>query len=87
MITSGQIAVGTAVPSIIGGIYNGASKIHIHNNDNTKNLFLGGSDVTITTGLRLLKEDSIELELFAGEAVFGISDTGSHSVSWLRQTS
>lgn len=87
MISSGQVTVGTALPSIIGGVYNGASKIHIHNQDNTKNLYLGGSAVTVATGLRLMKEDSIELELFAGEAVYAVSDSADHTVSWLRQNS
>jgi hypothetical protein len=87
MITSGQVTVGTATPVLLGGAHAGSSKIHIHNQDNTKVLYLGGSTVTAATGLRLLKEDSIELDLYAGEAVFAISGSGDHTVSWLRQTS
>lgn len=87
MITSGQNTVGTATPVLIGGAYPGASKIHVHNQDNTKVLFLGNSTVTPATGLRLMKEESIELDLYPNEALYAISDSGSHTVSWLRQTS
>jgi hypothetical protein len=87
MITSGQVTVGTAVAVLVGGSFAGASKIHIHNQDNTKNVFIGDATVTTTTGLRLSKEDSIELNLYPGEAVYVISDGGNHVVSWLRQTS
>jgi hypothetical protein len=87
MITSGQVTVGTASPVLIGGAFAGASKIHIHNHDNTLNIFLGNASVTTATGLRLMKEDSIELNLYAGESVYAISGGGNHTVSFLRQTS
>jgi hypothetical protein len=87
MITSGQVTVGTASAVLLGGAFAGASKIHIHNHDNTNNLYLGSATVTTTTGLRLAKEDSIELNLYPGEAVYVISDGGNHTVSFLRQTS
>jgi len=87
MITSGQLTVGTAVSVLVGGAFAGASKIHIHNHDNTNNLFIGDATVTATTGLRLQRADSIELNLYPGEAVYVISDGGNHTVSFLRQTS
>lgn len=87
MITSGQLTVGTASAVLIGGSSAGASKIHIHNHDNTLNIFLGDATVTTSTGLRLLKEDSIELNLYPGESVYAISNGGNHTVSYLRQTS
>ena len=84
-ITSGQITVTTSRVQVDGSSAN-PSKLHIHNNDNTSTLYLGGSSVTTSTGLQLLKLDSIELELNAGESLYAISGSGSHLISWLRQT-
>ena len=84
-ITSGQITVGTSRVQVDGCSHN-PSRLHVHNNDNTNSLFLGNGSVTTSTGLQLLKLDSIELELNPGEALYAISAGGSHAVSWLRQT-
>ena len=84
-ITSGQTIVGTSATQIDGSSAN-PSRLHVHNNDNTNDLFLGGATVTTSNGLRLAKLDSIELELNPGEALYAISAGGSHAVSWLRQT-
>ena len=85
-ITSGQQTIGT-VRQLVDGISPNPSRVHIHNLDNTKVLFLGNDSVTITTGLGLQKLESIELILNAGESLYAISETGSHLISWLRQTS
>jgi hypothetical protein len=84
-ITSGQITVGTSRVQVDGSSAN-PSSIHIHNNDNTNDLFLGNGEVTTSNGLRLQKLDSIELTLNPGESLYAISAGGSHSASWLRQT-
>lgn len=54
--------------------------------DNTKLLFIGNGSVTITNGLALQKLDSVELTLNAGESLYAVSESGSHLISWLRQT-
>jgi hypothetical protein len=84
-ITSGQVTVGTSPTQIDGSSHN-PSRLHVHNQDNTNAVFLGNSSVTTSTGLQLLKHDSIELELNAGEGLFAVSAGGSHTVSFLRQT-
>jgi hypothetical protein len=84
-ITSGQITVGTSAIQVDGCSANG-SRLHVHNNDNTQDLFLGNSSVTSSTGLRLMKLDSIELVMNPAESLYAISALGSHAVSWLRQT-
>jgi hypothetical protein len=84
-ITSGQLTVGTS-PIQIDGSSSNPSRLHVHNNDNTADLFLGNGTVTTSTGLRLMKLDSIELELNPGESLYAVSAGGSHAVSWLRQT-
>lgn len=86
MITSGQTTVGTATPVQIDGSSVNPSYLTIHNNDNTKVLYLGGTGVSSTTGLKLLKEETLQFRLNPGEALYAISDSGSHVISWLRQT-
>lgn len=84
MITSGQTTVGTAAVQIDGSSVN---PIHltIHNNDNTKVLYLGGSNVTTSNGLSLLKEETLQLTLYPGETLFAVTSDGTHVISWLRQ--
>jgi hypothetical protein len=86
MISSGQVTVGTATPVQLDGSSVNATYLTVHNNDNTKVLYLGNSDVSTTTGLRLLKEETLQFTLNPGEGLFAISESGSHVVSWLRQT-
>lgn len=84
-ITSGQTTVGTS-PTQIDGSSANPSRLHVHNNDNTNAIFLGNISVTTSTGLQLLKLESMELELNPGEALYAISAGGSHTISFLRQT-
>lgn len=84
-ISTGQQLIGT-VATLVDGISTNPTKLHIHNMDNTKVLFLGNGTVTISNGLALQKLDSIELILNPGESLYAISETGNHLISWLRQT-
>jgi hypothetical protein len=86
MITSGQVTVGTATPVQIDGSSVNPIYLTVHNNDNTKVLYLGGDTVSTTTGLKLLKEETLQFTLNPGEALFAISANGNHVLSWLRQT-
>ena len=86
MITSGQTTVGTAVPLQIDGSSVNPIYLTVHNNDNTKVMYLGGPTVSTTTGLQLLKEQTLQLKLNPGEALYAISASGDHVISWLRQT-
>lgn len=83
-ISSGQVTVGTVATYITGADPNPAY-VHIHNADNTKTVFLGGPGVTITTGLNLLKEDSFEIFLHPGRALYAVIQTGTSTLSWLKQ--
>ena len=84
-ISSGQVVVGTTAVGIDGASTN-PSHLRIHNMDNTKVLFIGDSNVTVANGFALQKLETLELILNAGEAIFAVSDTGSHTISWLRQS-
>jgi len=86
MITSGQVTVGTAAPVQIDGNSVQWTRLTVHNNDNTKVLYLGGSAVSTTNGLKLLKEETIQIDLAPNESLYAISASGSHVISFLRQT-
>jgi hypothetical protein len=86
MISSGQSTVGTATPVKLDGSSVNATYLTVHNNDNTKVMYLGDSNVSTTTGLKLLKEETLQFTLNPGEGLFAISASGNHVISWLRQT-
>jgi hypothetical protein len=84
-VSSGQTLIGT-VPVQIDGMSTNPTKLHIHNMDNTRALFIGNGNVSITTGLALQKLDSLKIILNPGESIYAISEIGTHQISWLRQT-
>jgi hypothetical protein len=84
-ITSGQQTI-NATAQLVDGISPNPSRLHIHNMDNTKVLYLGNGGVTAANGLGLQKLESIELTLNPGESLYAVSDGGDHLISWLRQT-
>lgn len=84
-ITSGQQTIGV-VRQLVDGISPNPSRLHIHNLDNTKVLYIGNDSVTNTNGFALQKLDSIELTINPGESLYAVSDGGDHLISWLRQT-
>lgn len=86
MISSGQVTIGTAVPVQIDGSSANPTYLTVQNNDNTKTLYLGGADVSTTNGLAMLKEETLQLRLNPGEALYAISSEAGHVISWLRQT-
>jgi hypothetical protein len=84
-ITSGQQTIGTT-RQLVDGISPNPSRLHIHNMDNTNNIYLGNEGVTTANGLQLVKLDSIELVMNPGESLYAVSSAGTHTISWLRQT-
>jgi hypothetical protein len=82
---SGQTSVGTAATLIDGVAYNNPVSLHIHNNDNTDAVYIGGPDVTISNGLKLLKEDSLEITLHQANTIYCVSSKSGHIVSWIAQ--
>lgn len=58
--------------------------ITIRNNDTTKTLFLGNSTVTVANGLPVDKLSTQTFEVPPGESLYMVSESGDHSVSWLR---
>ena len=82
-IITGQTSVGTAVVKIAGN-YGQTADIHLHLVDNTDNVFIGASDVTTSTGLKLEKQQHVELHLGQNDALYAVaSATGPFTITWL----
>jgi len=84
-ISSGSLTVGTTAVQIDGNSVQ-PCVIKIRNNDSTKTLFVGNSDVTTANGLPIDKLTTLEFKLPPSEAIHMISSDTGHSVSWLRIT-
>jgi len=82
-ITNGQQTIGT-VATPIDGVSIHQSTLFIHNNDTTKNLYIGGSAVNDTEGIPLAKLQYIELPVPPLESFYLIAESGTVSVSWMR---
>jgi hypothetical protein len=83
-ISSGAMTIGT-VASIIDGTFNSNFRLIIHNNDNTDAVYLGGPDVSISNGLVLQKEETLQLEMNPLESVYAVSAKAGHTISYLKQ--
>ena len=83
LISSGTQTVGTAAVQIDGNSTHW-THLHIRNNDSTKTLFVGNANVTIANGLPVDKLVTIEFDIPPNEQIFMVSESGNHSVSWLR---
>ena len=84
-VISGQQSVGTVATLIDGVAWQNPVIMHLHNDDNTTDCFLGGPDVTINNGMRLTKLDSIELTLFQANQIYCVSPKNGHTISWIAQ--
>lgn len=84
MITTGQLTVGT-VSSIIDGTYNSVFHLTIHNADSTQKIYIGGPNVTTTTGLGIEKLETRQFQMNALEEIYAISTKDNHTIHWLKQ--
>ena len=83
-ILHGQHTIGTTVAEVVG-LDNQPHEVHVHNNnnDNAHILFLGGSDVTTSTGLRLGAQETLTMNLGPGDRLFAISNHTATVLSFL----
>ena len=84
-LVSGTTTVGTAATLIDGVAWQNPVLLHIHNDDNTTSVHVGGSDVTTSNGLELLKQDSLEITLHQANQIYCVSTKNGHIVSWIAQ--
>ena len=82
---SGNTSVGTAATLIDGVAWQNPVLLHIHNDDNTHSVHIGGPDVTTSNGLELLKQDSLEITLHQANQIYCVSSKSGHIVSWIAQ--
>jgi len=70
-----RVTVGTAVVEIVGHD-NQPHEVHVHNNnnDNAHILYLGGSAVTTSTGLRLGAEETLTMNLGPDDRLYAVSN-------------
>jgi hypothetical protein len=82
-ISSGQQVIGVT-PVAIDGVSTNPYRLHLHNNDNTKALFVGNSDVTVANGMKMDGGAVLEFMISPNQQLHVVSDSGSHTISWLR---
>jgi len=83
-LTTSQVTV-TTNATLLVSIENNPILVHLHLHDNTDNVYIGNSNVTTSTGLRLVKQDSFEIQLSPGSALYAIITTGTATVSIAKQ--
>ncbi|HEY7824109.1 MAG TPA: hypothetical protein VIG24_14810 [Acidimicrobiia bacterium] len=81
-ISSGQIAVGT-VATEIPETCTMPFRLEIHNDDNTDDLYIGGSGVTTTTGMKVNKLEQLQVRLAPLDRVYCVSSKNGHNVSYI----
>ena len=82
---SGTTTVGTTATLIDGVAWQNPVLMHIHNNDNSDTVYIGGADVTTSNGLNLTKLDSLEITLHQANQIFAVSTKSGHIISWIAQ--
>lgn len=80
--TAGRITVGTAATEI-PVTSQMPFTLEVKNNDNTDAVYIGGAAVTTTTGLRLSKEERVELPLQPLDRIYAVSTKAGHTVSYV----
>jgi hypothetical protein len=86
---NGQTSVGTAA-TVIDGVLIGANggnpyRLIIHNNDNTDAVYVGGSAVTTSNGLKLDKGVILQLTVSPTDLLYAVSTKSGHVMSWLTE--
>lgn len=84
MITNGRTTVGIT-PTLIDGTFNSNFRLVIHNTDNTSKLYIGDSNVTISTGFELDAHGMIQFEMNPSEELYAVSEKEGHIITWLKQ--
>lgn len=84
-LVSGNTTVGTSATLIDGIAWHNPVLLHIHNQDNTDTVYVGGPDVTTSNGLELDKHGSLEITLHQANQIYCVSSKTGHSISWIAQ--
>lgn len=83
MISTGQI-VCTSSPQQIDGTSENPFKIVLHNSSSSDSIYIGNSDVTVSTGFDLHAKSTLTLELPPLAALYVVCTNGSPAINWMR---
>ena len=84
-VTTAKVTIGTTAVQIDGNDVNPVT-IYIHNLDSTKELFIGGANVTTSNGYVINKSSEQSFTLSPGDALYMISSGAGHEVSYMKMT-
>jgi hypothetical protein len=84
-ITTNHVTITTDRVQIDGSSPN-PSSIWIYNAGNDKTIFIGTDNVTTANGFGLLKLEQLQITLNPGESLYAITESGTATMHWLRQT-
>lgn len=82
-VSSGQMTIGT-IAQQIDGLATSPYYLIIQNDSNTSKLCIGGSNVTISNGMKLAGNQFVEMRIAPLDNVWIVSDSENHPVSWIR---
>lgn len=82
-IESGRMTVGTSAVQV-DGVGVSPIRIYLHNEDSTKTLYVGNSNVTIANGFGIDKSSIQDFLIFPGQSLWIVSESSGHTVSYLR---
>lgn len=81
-VVNGKIAVGTAATAIpVSSVM--PYVLHVHNDDNTNTVYLGGPDVTTANGMLVGRRESLQMMMGPADRLYAVSSNTGHDVSWL----
>lgn len=83
-ISTGQITVGLT-PTLIDGTSNSNFKLWILNADSTQKVYVGGPDVTVSSGMGIEKLQTMYVEMYPLDRLYAISDKAGHIITWMKQ--
>ena len=84
IISSGQLTVGT-VATIVDGTSTSDFRLTIHNMNNDDGIYIGGPDVTIASGMQLLKLETLQLQMSPSSELYAVADKLGLKLGYLKQ--
>jgi hypothetical protein len=83
-ITSGQVTVGLTA-TLVDGTSTSDFKLTIHNMNNDDGIFIGGKDVTIATGMQLLKLETLQFDMSPMSELYAVANKANLKLGFLKQ--
>jgi hypothetical protein len=84
LISSGQVTVGTTA-TLVDGTSTSDFRLTIHNMNNDDGIYIGGPNVTIATGMQLLKLETLQLDMSPMTELYAVADKANLKLGFLKQ--